>query len=182
MGQNQEGVAYRSILAGLLKNQDDLDLALQVAKKILGLPPTAPQPLRVELGEQASFADTASLQAHPGQFYAKSWTQAAAEVLKMVGKPQKTKTILEALDKAEFKQGGKNREAILYRSLHRAREFTKVAPDTWGLTEWYPDAKMKPAMPPPVGGRKRRGKRSKSKSTDGGSQRQGVRENQTEGG
>jgi hypothetical protein len=179
MAQNQEGVDYRSILAGLLKDVGDLELTLQVARKILALPSTASQAMGVDLAEQVRPTEGAAVQFYPGQFYGKSQTAAAAEVLRIYGKPQKTKTILEAFTKAEFKIGGKSPEGTLYRSLLRGKEFLRVAPDTWGVADWYPEAKLKP-LPMPVRGRKRRGRPPKRKATAQALKRTPVRESQTD--
>jgi len=180
MAQNQEGVDYRLFLTGLLKNGEDLELALQVARKILALPSQTSQPIGAEVAEQARFTERLSIQFYPGQFYGKSQTGAAADVLKMYGKPQRTKAILEALSKAELNVGGSNPEANLYRSLLRGREFIRVAPDTWGLADWYPQAKLKPPTPTPVRGRKRRGRPPKRKATAQALKRTPVRESQTD--
>ncbi len=180
MAQNQEGVDYRSILSGLLKDVGDVELALQVARKILALPSTVSQATGIDVAEQVRPAEVAAVQFYPGQFYGKSQTAAAAEVLRIYGKPQRTKTILEAFTKAEFKIGGKAPEGTLYRSLLRGREFLKVAPDTWGVADWYPDAKARPFSPTRLRGRKRRGHPTKRKSTEELPKRTPVREIQTD--
>jgi hypothetical protein len=165
MAQKQEGIDYRSILSGFLKNRDDIELVLELAKKILALPSVAAQPLRPDVADQVSSGEGALVQFYSGQFYGRSQTAATAEVLKIYGKPQKTKAILEALTKAELKVGGRKPEGTLYRTLLRSKEFTRVAPDTWGLSEWYPDAKLKP-IPTPVRlkGKRKRGRPPKQRA------------------
>lgn len=179
MAQNQEGVDYRSILTGLLKDVGDLELALQVARKILASPSTASQAMGVDVAEQVRPTEGAAVWFFPGQLYGKSQTAAAAEVLRIYGKPQRTKTILEAFTKAEFKIGGKSPEGTLYRSLLRGKEFLKVAPDTWGVADWYPEAKLK-ALPTPMRGRKRRGRPRQRKPATQAPKRRPSRESQTD--
>ena len=180
MTQNQEGVDYRSIFTGLLKNGEDVELALQVARKILALPPQPSQPMGADATEQGRSAEGVSPHFYPGQFYGKSQTGAAADVLKVYGKPQRTKAILEASSRAGLNVGGSNPEANLYRTLLRSKEFIKVAPDTWGLVDWYPQAKLKPPIATPMRGRKRRGRPPKRKATEEASKRAPMRESQTD--
>ena len=86
---------------------------------------------------------------------------------------------MEALTKAELKVGGRKPEGTLYRTLLRSKEFTRVAPDTWGLAEWYPEAKLKP-QPTPVRRRKRKGRPPKRKATTEAPKRTPVRKSQTD--
>lgn len=148
MPQDQE-VDYRSILVTLLRNPEDIDLALQISRKLVGPQKPSSQPqIQSEQNGSDQKSDATAIQIFPGQFFGKSQMQAAAEILRLARKPQKTKTIIEAMRQAELKIGGKDPEGTIYRSLLRSREFMKVAPDTWGLSEWYPDAKVRPMIAP----------------------------------
>jgi len=180
MTQDQESVDYRSIMTALLKNPEDLDLVLQISKKLLATQKPSIQLQAPEKNGNEPKSDVTSLQFFPGQFFGKSQMQAAAEILRGFGKPQKTKTIMDAMAKAELKVGGKDPEGTIYRSLLRSKEFMKVAPDTWGLAEWYPEAKLKPPTPTPMRGRKRRGRPPKRKAMAEVPKRTPIREGQME--
>ena len=68
--------------------------------------------------------------------------QAAIALLKKLPKtPLTTNQIFEALKDSGLELGGKNALNGLYTSLSRLPEVRKVAPNTWGLREWYPHLK-----------------------------------------
>ncbi len=78
-----------------------------------------------------------------GDFYGKSYTEAAREFLKRIGEPQNTLTILSAMRKAMYEMKGKNPAGILYTALKRHKGFLLVHRNTWGLSEWYPGVEKK---------------------------------------
>jgi len=49
--------------------------------------------------------------------------------------------IFEGLKEASFDVSGKNALNVLYTALTRSGDVRKVAPNTWGLREWYPHLK-----------------------------------------
>lgn len=93
-------------------------------------------------GRQPSKEDPLAL-VKVGDFYGKSYAEAAKEFLKRTNEAQTTQTILNALRKAHFELKAKNPASILYTSLSRHKGFELVSRNTWGLTEWYPDATRK---------------------------------------
>jgi DNA-directed RNA polymerase delta subunit len=85
--------------------------------------------------------DIAASDVHPGEFYGLSRPQAATALLRKVGKPLTTTQIFEGLKEASFDVSGKNALNVLYTALKRSGDVRKVAPNTWGLREWYPHLK-----------------------------------------
>jgi hypothetical protein len=85
-----------------------------------------------------------------GAFYGLSRPQAASALLKRYGKPLTTNEIFEALRDSGFDVSGKNAFNGLYTALSRAADVRKVAPNTWGLREWYPLAKEPPKKRTPA--------------------------------
>jgi hypothetical protein len=77
-----------------------------------------------------------------GEFYGLSRPQAAAALLKKVKQNLTTNQIFENLKESGY-EGLANKNAFngLYTALSRASEVTKVAPNTWGLREWFPHLK-----------------------------------------
>jgi hypothetical protein len=94
---------------------------------------------------------------HPGEFYNMSLTKAAVQLLKRAGHPLKTMDLFAALRRAEFPLNGKAPESTLYTSLTRSKDFVKVLPNTWALSEWHPEAATAPK--PSTKKRRRRAKR-----------------------
>ena len=78
-----------------------------------------------------------------GDFYGKSYTEAAKLFLQRVGEAQSTLTILSAMRKAAYDMKGSNPASVLYTSLKRHSGFLLVHRNTWGLKEWYPGVEKK---------------------------------------
>lgn len=76
-----------------------------------------------------------------GEFYGLSRPQAAAALLKKTKQTLTTTEILEALKETGYDMSGKNALNGLYTAISRNTEIKKVAPNTWGLREWYPHLK-----------------------------------------
>jgi hypothetical protein len=97
-----------------------------------------------------------------GDFYGRSYAEAAREFLRRVGEPQNTLTILSAMRKAAFEMKGKNPASALYTSLKRHKGFLLVHRNTWGLAEWYPGVeKKKPESRPSKKARRPKKKQDK---------------------
>jgi len=75
-----------------------------------------------------------------GEFFKLSVTKATEKLLRRAGRPLKTPEILAAFQRAEFEIKAKNPRPTIYTSLNRSKDFVKVAPDTWDLSEKYPEA------------------------------------------
>jgi hypothetical protein len=109
---------------------------------------------------------------YQGQFFGKSQTQAAKDLLNMVRKPLRTPLICEALGKT----GMKVHAPSLYTAFKRSPDFVLVLPNTWGVKEWYPEGvkSIKPGKKSERRERKRKiskpatekGEAKSSKSTD----------------
>ncbi len=65
----------------------------------------------------------------------------AAALLKKARQTLTTNQIFEGLKESGFDVSGKNALSGLYTALSRAADVRKVAPNTWGLREWYPHLK-----------------------------------------
>jgi len=81
-----------------------------------------------------------------GEFHGLGIPNAARMILEKTNKhPLTTNDILRLLEKSGRKIEAKYPIGNIYSSLKRNPDFTLVAPNTWGLTEWYPGAKKKVA-------------------------------------
>lgn len=100
-----------------------------------------------------------------GDFFGKSWTEAAREFLRRAGEAQTTVTILNAMRKAQFPMKAKNPSSSLYTSLKRHNGFRLVTRNTWGLADWYPGVE-KPKPEPQLRKRSRGQRSQKLKAVD----------------
>jgi hypothetical protein len=132
---NTEISPEKQMLEKLLAERDELNRHISFLQRRLGFtgdcePDVAP-----------GSADLPYNSIQIGEFYSLSRPQAAAALLKKVRKPLTTSQILEMLTAAGLSISGKNALNGLYTALTRNRDIRKVAPNTWGLREWYPNAK-----------------------------------------
>lgn len=130
----------KQMLDKLLAERAELDQHIAFLQKRLGLPVSPSASLSPTTMASGS-VDLASSGVHPGEFYGLSRPQAATAFLRKVGKPLTTTQIFEGLREASFDVSGKNALNVLYTALSRSPEVRKVAPNTWGLREWYPHLK-----------------------------------------
>jgi DNA-directed RNA polymerase delta subunit len=78
----------------------------------------------------------------PGEFHALSYPAAARKILAKTDKhPLSTPQLMQIIEKSGRKVEGKNPVGTIYSSLSRNSDFSKVAENTWGLSEWYPGGK-----------------------------------------
>jgi hypothetical protein len=83
-----------------------------------------------------------------GEFHGLPIPVAARMILEKTNRhPLKTSDILRLLEKSGRKIEAKIPTGNIYSSLKRNPDFELVAPNTWGLTEWYPGAKRKTPKP-----------------------------------
>jgi hypothetical protein len=157
----------------LRKRRDQLDRAIEALEAELGIS-TVAQTATQTVPDAKPFAARGN-EAHDllkmvyeGQFYGKSQTQAAKDLLNLVRRPVKTPIIGEALKKS----GMKVHAPSLYTAFKRSPEFVLVLPNTWGLAEWYPEGvrNSKVEKKPKRRDRKRKAikpeKRGEGKSTE----------------
>lgn len=131
-------------LDAAIRQRDELNVVIDYLSKLVGRPGAGEQP-----GVQAGEFQTANPSAEPtslvgeGEFFGKTSTEAATEVLTRIGRsrPLKTQEIFEALTKG----GVKISQSALYRGLFRNPKFTRVGKSLWGLTEWYPPGVVRAA-------------------------------------
>lgn len=129
----------RQMLEKLLAERAELDQYIAFLQRRLGLSTSTPSGSPSVIS--AASVDLASSGVHPGEFYGLSRPQAATALLRKVGKPLTTTQIFEGLKEASFDVSGKNALNVLYTALARSGDVRKVAPNTWGLREWYPHLK-----------------------------------------
>lgn len=175
MSDNDRQQKYAAVLADIEQRIADLQKTAANLRELMGmapveiggmvgrgqeLPPQAPL-----LGREAGVGDPLSL-VKVGDFFGKSYAEAASEFLRRAKEPQTTQTILHAMRKARFEMKGKNPGSILYTTLSRRKGFVLVHRNTWGLTEWYPGAVGKKKLEPgPTKKAKRKAKAKKTKQS-----------------
>jgi hypothetical protein len=134
----------RELLAKLLAERAELDQHILFLQKRLGEAGSTPE--TVALGSPQSpttfsVERLASSGIQRGEFFGLSRPQAAAALLKKAKQTLTTTEIFEALRETGYDVSGKNALNGLYTALSRNMEIKKVAPNTWGLREWYPHLK-----------------------------------------
>lgn len=134
-------VLEKQMLEKLLLERAELDQHIAFLQRRLGLPVSPSASLSPSASVPSGSVDLASSGVHPGEFYGLSRPQAATALLRKVGKPLTTTQIFEGLREASFDVSGKNALNVLYTALTRSSDVRKVAPNTWGLREWYPHLK-----------------------------------------
>ncbi len=73
-----------------------------------------------------------------GEFHGMPYTNAARAILQKTNRRAlKTSEILMYIERSGRKVEGKNPAGTIYSSLKRNQDFELVAPNTWGLAEWY---------------------------------------------
>jgi hypothetical protein len=132
------------------------------------------------LGEQPRFSEVLSesrkvLRIRPDAFYSKAFATAVREVLQMRNEPLSVSDIVDILKQGGFDFGKtKDLERAVSISLGKNTAAFLQLPnsDTFGLVEWYPDAKRsvenkKPKMKKTVGRKQKPvGQKPSGKSTD----------------
>lgn len=149
----------------LRKRREQLDRAIELLEAELGISP-GPQAQApsggepIQLSPRGDGVDVLN-RVYQGQFFGKSQTQAAKELLNMVKRPLKTPILSDAIAKS----GMKVVTSSLYTSFKRSPDFVLVLPNTWGLKEWYPDG-VKSMTPEKKPKRRDRRKKSPNKEND----------------
>ena len=140
----EEMVLERQLLEKLLAERADLDQHIALLQKRLGAGYSENSGGSTSASGGLSSPQELLNRAGvlKGEFYGMSRPQAAIALLKKLPKtPLTTNQIFEALKDSGLELGGKNALNGLYTSLSRLPEIRKVAPNTWGLKEWYPHLK-----------------------------------------
>ncbi len=73
-----------------------------------------------------------------GEFHGMPTTSATRIILERAKKPLRTDEIVKHIEKSGRKLEAANPAGNIYSSLKRNPDFELVAPNTWGLKEWYP--------------------------------------------
>ena len=119
----------RMLLDKLLAERAELDQLITILQKRLDI---------AELSDPAEqIPPEYSTIVKAGDLTLFSRPQAAVVLLRKARKTLSTNEIFELLRKGGQDMSGKNAFNALYTALSRTAELKKVAPNTWGLTEWY---------------------------------------------
>lgn len=129
---------FDATLTKLLQERAELDSLIAALQKRAGKPVTVPLGDLMRTG--AAESTGVSTPVYRGEFFNLSITKAAEKALKRAGIPLKTPQIMEMFDQAGFEIKSKTPRASIYTALARSREFVKVLPDTWDLSERHPEA------------------------------------------
>src|SRR5438128_3942927 len=112
-----------------------LDSAIEAIQRLRGVQGSESS-FKVDIREPGGVAVV-----KPGDFFGRSATDSAHEYLKRRGSAASLDEIVSALEKGGARLEGKNPKKNLYISLIKKRAiFVSVAPYTFGLWEFYPDA------------------------------------------
>lgn len=169
---------YEKAIASLLAERAEIDQAIAILRKRGGAGAAS------GTGQSATGQDdkatstvpvgptpiVGEVVAHPGEFHAHSFTQAAEKLLRRAGRPAKTTELIAAMRRAGMKVAEKpNAPQVLYTSLSRIKGFVRAAPNTWGLSEWFPNRPDVPENPRKAKrrGTKRKGRKGATKVTAG---------------
>ena len=157
MAEDERQQSYAAVLADIERKIADFQKMAESLRALMGMSsseshgkndgvvlPSPPIPGR----QGASVSDPLSL-VKVGDFFGKSYAEAAREFLRMAKEPQTTITILHALRKAHYDLKTKNPGSTLYTTLSRHQGFHLVTRNTWGLAEWYPGVDKKRVEPRP---------------------------------
>src|SRR5271157_3366159 len=121
-----------------------LDTAIEAIRKLVQ-PDSQPSSISVQADDAFTFQGNVSTVVtkgvQAGDFFGKPQADAAREYLKRLGRAATVDDIFTALQQGGVKFKGKDPKKNLYISLTmRKAIFVSVAPYTFGLWEFYPDA------------------------------------------
>lgn len=148
--------ALQIALQAAIRDRDRAEATISFLSEKLGLANGgAPSMLATGEGEHADEngpRDVGPIHVADGEFYGMSQTAAAAAVLDRAGRsrPQRTEQIIAAIQRGGVKVGGKDPAGTFYKILNRDSRFHRPAPNTWGLSVWYPGAKKAKTEPEPT--------------------------------
>jgi hypothetical protein len=133
----------KRLLEDAIRKRDELNTFIKIYQEMLELPDAklsdnAGTSTRNNEVPAPDGADPLSV-VYPGMFFGRSQPQAVKLFLeRMKPRPQRIKTILEALEKGGLKVGGKNPAPNIWKALKQNEDtFVNVPKAGWGLTEWY---------------------------------------------
>jgi hypothetical protein len=127
--------AERQFLEKLLAERAELDQLIIAVQKRLG---------KTENVEIINHTVNETLSVNKGEFFGMSRAEAAIALLRKLKRTLSTNDIFKMLEESGLDMAGKNVLGSLYTSLTRHSETRRVAPNTWGLKEWYPHLKDAP--------------------------------------
>ncbi len=128
-------------LQQLRQERAELDAAISALEKRVGKNGATSVPSGAASVPLSTLAGDAPV--YRGEFFNLSVTRAAEKLLKRMGRPLKTPEIQAAFEKAGYAIKSKQVRPTIYTSLTRSRDFVKVLPDTWDLSERHPEAAQK---------------------------------------
>src|SRR6266851_3165115 len=130
-------------LQHLLQERAELDAAIATLQKRIGKPMPSVSAAIASSGSPDTRLPqqlSGDVVTYRGEVFNLSITKAAEKLLKRVGRPLKTPEIQAAFQNAGFEIKSKLVRPTIYTSLTRSRDFVKVLPDTWDLSERHPEA------------------------------------------
>ena len=126
-----------------------LDAAIEAIRKLIGAEPLSKIKIRIRNPASASAHSSAHMVVETivkaGDLFGKAQAEAAQEYLRRIGRAAHLDEIFAGLQRGGATLQGKNPKKNLYISLVKKKSiFPLVAAYTFGLWEFYPDAKQKP--------------------------------------
>lgn len=155
MAEDERQQSYVAVLGDIERKIADLQKVAANLRALMGMPASEPPGKNetqefslppVVSGQGSGVSDPLSL-VKVGDFFGKSYAEAAREFLRRAKEPQTTVTILHALRKAHYELKAKNPASALYTTLSRHHGFRLVTKNTWGLADWYPGSEKKRIEP-----------------------------------
>jgi hypothetical protein len=130
----------KGVLEDLIRQRDELNVAIKVLQGRMGGAGSAIDPANKPIGENTpsgEVSDPLSV-VYAGLFFGKTQTQAVKAFLERVRRPVKTPLLVEGLKKGGCTVGGSMPARNLWGVLNRFPDtFVLVPRAGWGLVEWY---------------------------------------------
>jgi len=160
--EQKSAADYQAVLADLESKRDELENAIGVIKRIMGIAHGASAPSPGHAKHPPALTLT------PTSFFGMSVGDAAKKYLAIVKEPKTAPDIAKALQGHGVKTVAKNFNVTVFGALERkedAGEVVRPKRGLWGLPEWYPGFRAKKAN-----GEKKEG--DQTKPTDSGQKAQ----------
>lgn len=176
MAEDERQQSYAAVLGDIERRIADLQMMATNLRSLMGLPAVESQgkhdgqdisTLPPLVGGQGSGPSDPLSLVKVGDFFGKSYAEAAREFLRRAKEPQTTITILHALRKAHYELKAKNPASTLYTTLSRHHGFRLVTRNTWGLADWYPGSEKKRVEPKQQKKPQRKARPVKAKTVEG---------------
>lgn len=139
-----ETASYEAVLADLMAKRDELDKAIAIIQRLMGVSIVAdPAKTVVEGGLNNAAPEPAEIVSDT--FFNMNISDAIKKYLRMSKRPKGVNTISDALQAGGMQTLSKNFYSSVYSALVREQDqeggFKKVSKKEWGLAEWYERSK-----------------------------------------